>query len=59
MDGLPFSKKLVIYIKTRNQKVTSKALQEVINKLDVGAVERRITLSTSKTVDIIFRKRNQ
>ena len=35
VDGSLFAGDLAIYITTRSQKVTSRALQEVTNKLDV------------------------
>ena len=58
LDRSLFADDLVIYISTKNQRVASRTLQEVTNKLDVWAVERRLTFST-KSVSKIFRMRNE
>ena len=59
MDELIFAYDLVIYITTRKHRVASRALQGVTSKLDKWAAERSLTFSPSKTVSIIFRKRNE
>ena len=42
----------------RNQRVAARALQGATNRLDTWAVERGKTFSTSKPVNMVFRKRN-
>ena len=59
MDGSLFSDDLAIYITTRSQRVTSRVLQRVINKLNVWAAERGMTFSPRKTVSMTFRKRRK
>ena len=43
----------------RNQRVETRVLQGVTNKLDAWAAERGLTFFPNKTVSIIFRKRNE
>ena len=52
VDGSLFADDLAIYITTRNQSVISRALEGVINKLDVWAIEK-------KAVSMIFMKRDE
>ena len=52
MDRSLSSDDLAIYITTRNQSVISRALEGVINKLDVWAIEK-------KAVSMIFMKRDE
>ena len=59
VDGLNFTGYLTIYIKIRCQRMTSRALQGVTNKMDAWAAERGLTFSRSKTVSITFRKRRK
>ena len=59
VDGSLFPDDLSIYITTRSQRVTSRALQGVTNKLDAWTVERSLTFSPRKTVSMTFRKRNE
>ena len=59
MDGSLFVDDLAIYIITKNQRVTARALQRVINKLDTWAAKRGLSISFSKTVSMIFKKRNE
>ena len=44
---------------TRNQWVTTRAPQRIINKLDAWLVEKGLTFYTKKTINIIFGKRNE
>ena len=57
MDRLLFEDDLAIYITAINQRAANRALQGVINKLDVWAVERILNFSTSKIGNKIYRKR--
>ena len=57
--GLLFAEDLVIQITTRNQTVTARALQGVTSKLDAWAAEREPIFFTSKTVNMVFRKRRK
>ena len=57
MDRLLFEDDLAIYITAINQRAVNRALQGVINKLDVWAVERILNFSTSKIGNKIYRKR--
>ena len=50
---------LALYITIRNQRVAVRALQRVTNKFEVWAAEKRLTFSTSKTVNMVFRKRRK
>ena len=50
---------LAIYIITRSQRVASRALQRVTNKLDAWAADRGLNFSPSKTVSMLFRKRKK
>ena len=50
---------LAIYITTRNQRVGSRALQGVTNKLNAWAAERGLSFSFNKTVSMMFIKRNE
>ena len=62
MDESFFADDLAVYITTRNQRVASRALQEVNNKLDAWTVKRGLTFSTSKIGNMVFikrRKRNE
>ena len=59
MDELLFADNLAIYITTRNQKVAARALQAVTNKIDAWAAEKGLIFSTSKTVNMVFRKRRK
>ena len=58
MNGSLFADDLTIFIIRRNQRVATRDLQGVTNKLDAWAVERGLTFFTSKTLNLIFRKRN-
>ena len=40
-------------------KSAARALQDVTNNIDAWAMERELTFSTSKTVNMIFRKRRK
>ena len=55
VDGSLFADDLAIYITRRSQRVASRALQGVTNKLDAWTAERVL----SKTVKMTFRKRNE
>ena len=57
--GSHFTDDLAIHIAIRSQRVISRALQGVTNKLDAYTVERGLTFSISKIVSIIFKKRNE
>ena len=59
VDGSLFADDLAIYITTRSQRVASRALQEVTNKLDAWAAEKGLSFSPNKTVSLTFRKRNK
>ena len=59
VDGSLFADDLAIYIPTRNQRVTARAMQGVTNKLDAWAAERSLSFSPNKTVSLTFRKRNK
>ena len=59
MDGLIFADNLAKYITTRNQSVAARALQGVTNKLDAWVAERVLILFTSKTVNIVFIKKEE
>ena len=64
VDESLFTDDLAIYIITRNQRVVSRALQGVTNKLDAWAAERGLTSYTNKIISMIFifmkrRKRNE
>ena len=59
MDESLFADDLAVYITTKNQRVITRTLQRVNKKLDVWAAERGLTFTTSKTVNMIFRKRNK
>ena len=59
VDRSLFADDLAIYYTTRSPRVASRALQGVTNKLDSLAAERGLTFSTNKTVNMIFRKRNE
>ena len=59
VDRSLFADNLAIYITTRNQRMTTIALQGVNNKLDTWIVERGFSFSPNKTVSMIFRKRNK
>ena len=48
---------LAIYITTKNQRVASRILQGVTNKLDTWAAGSELTFSPNKTVSMTFRKR--
>ena len=50
---------LAIYITTKNQRVASRILQGVTNKLDTWAAGSELTFSPNKTVSMTFRKRRQ
>ena len=50
VDGSLFADDLAIYITTRNQRVATRALQGVTNKLDAWAAGKGLTFSSSKTV---------
>ena len=50
---------LAIYITTRSQRVASRVLQGVTNKLIAWAAERGLTFFPSKMVSMAFRKRNK
>ena len=54
-----FTDDLVIYFTTRNQRVVARTLQRVTSKLDVWTAEELLTFSTSKTINIVFRKRRR
>ena len=54
-----FADDLAKYITTRNQRVVSRSLQEVTNKLDAWTAERGLTFFPKITVNMIFRKRNE
>ena len=54
VDGSLFADDLAIYITTRNQRVATRALQGVTNKLDAWAAGRGLTSSPSKTVCMAF-----
>ena len=58
VDGSLFAEDLAIYITTRNQRVTARALQGVTNNLDTWAAERGLKFFPSKTVSKTFRKEN-
>ena len=59
VDGSLFADDLAMCISARNQKVATRALQGVTNKLDAWAAERGLTFSPNKTVSMMFGKRNQ
>ena len=59
VDGSLFADDLAIYITTRNQRVATRTLQVVTNKLDAWVTKRGLTFSSNKTVSMIFRKRNE
>ena len=59
VDGPLFTDDLVIYITTRNQRVAARALQIVTNKLFAWAAERGLIFSTSKMINIVFRKKKK
>ena len=59
VDESPFADNLAIYITTRYQRVASRALQGMINKLDGWAAEKELIFSPNKTVSMIFRKRRK
>ena len=50
---------VTIFLVTRSQRVESKTLQGVINKLVAWAAKRGLTFSPSNTVSMPFRKRNE
>ena len=55
VDGSFFADEIAIYITTRNKKVAARALQGNTNKLDAWAVEKSLTFSTNKTVNMVYR----
>ena len=59
MDGSLFADDLPIYIITKNLIVAARALQGVTNRLDAWVAERSLTISSNKTVSMVFRKRNE
>ena len=59
MDHSLFANDLAIYITTKNQKVATRALQGVTNRLKAWAAERGLTFSTRKTISMTFRKRRK
>ena len=59
LDGSLFADDLEIYITIRNQRVATKVLQGVTDKLDVWTALRGLTFSPNKTVSMTFRKRNE
>ena len=56
VDRSLFADDLAIYIITRSQRVASRSLQGVTNKLDAWAAYRGLTLFPSKTVSMKFRE---
>ena len=52
VDVSLFADDLAIYITIRNQRVATRALQGVTNKLDAWAVERGLTFSPNSKYDI-------
>ena len=57
VDGSVFADDLTIYITRSNQRVASRTLQGVTNKLDAWAAERGLTFSPNKIASMIFRKK--
>ena len=53
-----FLKKYFFFF-TKNQRVATRALQGITNRLEVWAAERGLTFSTSKTISMTFRKRRK
>ena len=54
VNGSLFADNLAIYITTKNQRVATRALQGVTNRLEAWAAERDLTFSTSKTISMSF-----
>ena len=54
-----FTNNQAIYITTRIQKVKTRTLQGVINNLDAWAEQRGLSFFTSKTVNMIHKKREK
>ena len=59
MEGSLIADDPAIHTSIRNQTVATRALQEVTNMLDTWTVERELTFSPSKAVNIIFKKRRE
>ena len=59
VDGSLIADDLAKYIATWNQRVAARALQGMTNKLDAWATKKGLKFPSSKTVSMIFRKRNE
>ena len=53
IDGSLCAEYLPIYIKTRNQRLATRAQKETTKKLDAWTVERELTFSKNKTVSMM------